>query len=221
MNITSYNKNDAYVITLSNSCQNRTHEVLSGNGSSGRSEYCSKRRAFNRASAIIYCNSHKFSCFLTLTYKNQHSDYNKIINDLKNNFTRRGISYIAVVEKHKSGNYHIHALTSDLPSIVSLRRGKYSWSLWRLGFSDIKFISTVDEKFRIEKYIFKYMFKSSKIGGRYFLKSRDLTVRKNSYKFGDLPKPILHDWEVDFSEYNIYNKNDYKLSVERRFYNGR
>lgn len=221
MNITSFSSNDNYVITFSSNKTSNSYDVLNGDGSSGRSSYCSRRRAFNRASAIIYCNQEKLNTFLTLTYKNQHSDYNKIINDLKNKFSRNKISYIAVVERHKSGNFHIHAICSELPSIISLRKGKYSWSLWNLGFSDVKFISQTDEKFRIEKYMFKYMMKSEKIGGRYFLKSRDLTVYKNKFLFGSLPKPLIQDWDIDFSEYNIYTKDTYSLSVERRYYNGR
>lgn len=176
------------------------------------------RRAFNRGSAILYCNKDILTTFVTLTYKNQHSDYNIIKNDLKNSFSRRGISYLAVVEKHKSGFYHIHAITSDLDNIVSFRKGKYSWKNWKKGFSDVKFISGTDEKFRIERYIFKYMTKSEKIGGRYFLKSRNLTVKRSSYPFGLLPKPIIQNREVDFSLYNIYTGNDYSISVERRYY---
>lgn len=219
---TSYtNSFNNWVITCSSlrpSRSFRSHDVLSGDGSSGRSSYCSRRRAFNRASAIIYCNKDILNTFLTLTYRNQHNDYNKVKNDLKNYFSRKGIQYIAVVEKHKSGMFHIHLLTSSLPNVTSLRKGKYSWNDWKLGFSDVKFISGTDEKFRIEKYIFKYMFKSEKIGGRYFLKSRDLTVKRFSYPYGTAPTPILHGWDVDFSEYQIYNGSDYKLSVERVYY---
>ena len=196
----------------------RSKEVLDGDGSSGRSAYVARRRAFNRASAIIYCNKDLLTTFLTLTYSKQHNDYRIITNDLKNYFSRKGIQYIAVVEKHKSGMYHIHLLTSSLPNVTSLRKGKYSWNDWKRGFSDVKFISGTDEKFRVEKYIFKYMTKSEKIGGRYFLKSRGLTLKRYTYPYGSLPTPMLHEWPIDFSEYNIYNTNEYKLSVERLYY---
>lgn len=146
--------------------------------SSERATQESRRRAFARGSDIIYLNRSKLTTFITLTYKKQHSDYNKVVQDLKNSFSRRHISYIAVVERHKSGCLHIHAITSDLENVVSLRRGKYSWKSWQRGFSDVKFLKDTDDKFRVEKYIFKYMNKSEKIGGRYFLKSNDLTLRK-------------------------------------------
>lgn len=222
MLITSYEKNDNYITTMTNLDIRsfRSHEKLvSGLGShSSRSEYVSRRRAFNRGSAILYCNKDRLNTFITLTYKKQHADYNIIKQDLKNIFSRKKIDYLAVVEKHKSGNYHIHAITSDLDNIISLRKGKYSWKDWKKGFSDVKFLSGTDEKFRVELYIFKYIQKAEKIGGRYFLKSRGLTVNRYSYPHGVLPKPMLEDRPVDIHSYNIYNGIDYSLIVERNFY---
>lgn len=222
---TSYEKNDNYVCTLSSHSGhlNSHDKLVSGIGfSSSHSDYVSRRRAFNRGSAIIYCNKHILTTFVTLTYKNQTSDYKKVVSDIKEVFSRRHISYLAVVEKHKSGMLHIHAITSDLPNVISLRKGKFSWKSWRRGFSDVKFLSQTDDKFRVEKYIFKYLQKAEKIGGRYFLKSRDLTVNKFSYPFGVLPSPIINNREVDFSTYNIYNiDGGYCISVERRYYEQR
>ena len=221
MIITSYEKNDSYITTLT-SLDKRSfqdmNKVRLGSGSSGRSDYVSRRRAFNRGSAMVYLNKDRLTTFLTLTYKFQHSDYKKCVDDIKNSFSRRRISYIGVIEMHKSGNLHIHLITSDLENIVSLRKGKYSWGSWRRGFSDVKFISGTDEKFRIEKYIFKYMMKAEKIGGRYFLHSRDLTIHRFSYPFGLIPKPLLDNRPIDREEYNIYNGCDYCLTVERRYY---
>lgn len=180
--------------------------------STEHSDYECRRRAFQRGSIILFLNREKLSTFLTLTYKNQHSDYQQILNDLKNNFSRRGISYLAVVEKHKSGCYHVHAITSDLPGVVSLREGKYSWSLWKKGFSDVKFLKDTDEKFRIERYIFKYMTKAERIGGRFFLKSRDLTLPPNSD-----PEQIKL-FVLEKVEKNVYDINGYKILSEKRYY---
>lgn len=225
MVITSFEHNDSYIVSLTDLDPRRfqSHTTLTrGVGdSSSHSDYVSRRRAFNRGSAILYLNKDKLSTFVTLTYRKQHSDYDIIKNDLKNAFSRKGISYLAVVEKHKTGFYHIHAITSDLEHIISLRKNKYSWDDWTKGFSDVKFLSGTDEKFRVERYIFKYMTKAEKIGGRYFLKSRDLTIKRHSYPFGLLPKPMVDDRPIDFSTYNIYTGNDYSISVERRYYERR
>lgn len=221
MIITSYEKNDSYILTLSSVRSVQPHQVLVSGSGSDHSDYVSRRRAFNRGSAIVYLNKDKLTTFLTLTYKNQHSDYKKCVSDLKNSLSRRHISYIGVVERHKSGNLHIHLITSDLENVISVRKGKYSWKSWRRGFSDVKFISGTDDKFRIERYIFKYMAKAEKIGGRYFLHSRDLTIKRYSYRYGLLPKPIIEQRSIDFLTYNVYTGIDYSISVERRYYEQR
>lgn len=203
----------------------RSHEFLNGDGSSGRSAYEAKRRAFKRAEDLIYCHQDKFFCFLTLTYKKQHSDYHKVLNDFKNYFSRKGITYIAVVEKHKSGFYHIHAMTSELPNIYLSnykdKRGQrqYKWADWEnnIGITDVKFISGTDEFFKVHKYIFKYMQKSEKIGGRYFLKSRDLKIYHGNVYKGDIPTEMMHN-PLDYSVKHYYNKNDINIIVTKEYY---
>lgn len=186
-----------------------------------RCEYESKRRAFQRGSNIIYLHQDKLTTFVTLTYKNQTDDYKKVVNDIQEVFGRRKISYIAVVEKHKTGMFHVHAITSDLPNVVSLRKGKYSWKSWRRGFSDVKFIGDTDDKFRIEKYIFKYLKKSEKIGGRYFLKSNDLTLREEDprYAIRNLPFQCQRgECLLDTAEDKIYEFDGFKIPVRKEFY---
>lgn len=186
-----------------------------------RSEYESRRRAFQRGSNILYLNQDKLTTFVTLTYKKQTEDYNKVMHDIMEVFGRRSISYIAVVEKHKSGMLHIHAITSDLENVVSLRKGKYSWKSWRRGFSDVKFIGDTDDKFRIEKYIFKYLKKSQKIGGRYFLKSRDLTLREEDPRYAIKNLPFYcqrGECSLDREELKIYDIDGIRIPVKKEFY---
>lgn len=186
-----------------------------------RSEYESRRRAFQRGSNILYLHQDKLTTFVTLTYKSQTNDYKKVVNDLNEVFSRRKISYIAVVEKHKSGMLHIHAITSDLPNVVSLRKGKFSWKSWRRGFSDVKFIGDTDDKFRIEKYIFKYMKKSEKIGGRWFLKSNDLTLKEEDPRFAIRNLPFMCQRGVsslDTVTEKVYNIDGLKIPVRKEFY---
>lgn len=188
---------------------------------SSRSEYESRRRAFQRGSNILYLNQDKLTTFVTLTYKNQTDNYNKVVNDINEVFGRRKISYIAVVEKHKSGMLHIHAITSDLSNVVSLRKGKYSWKSWRRGFSDVKFIGDTDDKFRIEKYIFKYLKKSEKIGGRWFLKSNDLTLREEDPRYAVRNLPILcqrKKCSVDTIQEKTFEIDGIKIPIRKEFY---
>lgn len=186
-----------------------------------RCEYESRRRAFQRGSNILYLNQEKLTTFVTLTYKNQTDNYDKVANDINEVFSRRKISYIAVVEKHKSGMLHIHAITSDLPNVVSLRKGKYSWKSWRRGFSDVKFIGDTDDKFRIEKYIFKYLKKSEKIGGRYFLKSNDLTLREEDPRYAVRKLPFLCQQKkcsLDTIQEKTFEIDGMKIPIRKEFY---
>lgn len=190
-------------------------------GKSTRAEYEGRRRAFQRGSNIIYLHQDKLTTFVTLTYKKQTDDYKKVITDIKEVFSRRGISYIAVVERHKTGMLHIHAITSDLENVVSLRKGKYSWKSWRRGFSDVKFIGDTDDKFRIEKYIFKYMKKSEKIGGRYFLNSRDLTIKEEDPRYVTRKLPFLtkeRQCLLDYFIDKVYNIDGIEVPVRKEFY---
>lgn len=188
---------------------------------SSRSEYESRRRAFQRGSNILFLNQDKLTTFVTLTYKNQTDNYDKVVNDINEVFGRRKISYIAVVEKHQSGMLHIHAITSDLPNVVSLRKGKYSWKSWRRGFSDVKFIGDTDDKFRIEKYIFKYLKKSEKIGGRWFLKSNDLTLREEDPRYAIRHLPILCQGKkakLDTVTEKTFEIDGIKIPIRKEFY---
>ena len=224
MRITAFSKNDYYVVTTSSTgFAPQSHEkLISGIGiSTEHSKAVSKARAFANGSACVYCNQIKLSTFVTLTYREQTQNYKMILNDIKNLFTRNHVSYIAVVERHKSGNLHIHAICSDLPGVVSLRPGKYSCSAWHKGFSDVQFISQTDDKFRIESYIFKYLTKAEKVGGRYILKSRDMVVKKFSYPFGVLPKPFLDGRPIDKQYAYEYNVDRLTIITEKTFYASR
>lgn len=209
-----YSANSTALASITSVVHFNTHETLiSGIGhNSLHSDYESRRRAFQRGSMIIYLNREKLNTFITLTYRIQTMDSKQVLNDLKNCFSRRGISYLAVIEKHKSGFYHIHAITSQLPGVVSLRKKKYSWSFWKKGFSDVKFLKDCDSKFRVEKYIFKYMMKSERIGGRFFYKSRDLTLPPESTL--DVVKNMI----LERCDKNLYNVDGIKVYSERRYY---
>lgn len=194
-------------------------------GSPGASRE-SKRRAFRNISDILYLYSDYFTTFVTLTFASQHSSNTKCLNYLKNYFSRKGITYVCVFEPHKSGNLHIHAITSDLPGVYfDSRYAQYKWGPWErnVGITDVKFISGVDDRFRIEKYIFKYMAKGSKIGGRYFYKSRNLKFREySSHRYrGDL-QAVPQLWtpdQLDFSETHCYNREgEYSIKVTKEYY---
>jgi len=164
--------------------------------------YESKRQAFKRASELLYFND-DLQFFLTLTYRKQHSNYKKVLDDLKN-FSRyeKNLKYIGVVEKHKSGNLHIHLITNKI-QLTSYKLDKLSAKNWKLGFSDVVHISTFDKNFNIMKYLFKYLEKSDKVGGRWVLKSRNLSKPFVYHRKLDINQTYRYLDNLDKSNYHI------------------
>lgn len=162
--------------------------------------YESKRQAFKRASDLLFFNE-DMTNFVTLTYKKQHTNYQMILDDLKN-FSRRekNLKYVGVVERHKTGNYHIHLICSEL-STCSHRLGKTSAKNWKKGFSDVVSIDKFDGNFNIFKYLFKYLEKSDKIGGRWVLKSRNLNKPTVYHRQLDLKQTFKY---LDYLQYNKF-----------------
>lgn len=162
-----------------------------------------KQRAFRLAMEKVWFNP-DLDAFLTLTYKNQHKDYEKIKNDIKNLLTKKHRKYVGVVERHKKGNLHIHLLVNyDSFSKKNKKRINSRGELrtvqpitdWRQGFSDIQKITAVtDEKFKVYLYLFKYLNKDiAKVGGRYVLTSRNLlkNVKRETINYtNDLSDPL-------------------------------
>lgn len=164
--------------------------------------YESKRQAFKRASDLLFFND-DMQYFVTLTYKDQHKDYQMVLNDIKN-FSRRepDLKYIGVVEKHKTGCLHIHLITNKI-STHSLRKGKLSATNWHKGFSDVIHISSFDDNFNIMKYLFKYLRKSDKVGGRWVLKSRNLNRPIKTNRQMDINETVKYLQFLDHNGYEV------------------
>jgi hypothetical protein len=172
----------------------------------------SKRQAFKKASDLLFFND-DMTNFVTLTYRKQHKNYSMVLDDLKNlSRSEKNFKYIAVVERHKTGCYHIHLITSVLAT-VSLRSGFCSAVHWKKGFSDVRSIRSFDENFNIFKYLFKYLAKADKIGGRWVLKSRNLNKPFVSHKQLDLNQTFKY---LDFLQSNKYHID--KLEIKDYYF---
>jgi len=142
------------------------------------SDRTARARAFSTAKNKIYFNR-DLDQFITLTYKENMQDYDKLKQDIKiflNKESRKGNNpkYIWVVERQKRGALHIHLISNSFIT-SAINRNKYPYALyWEHGFSSIKHISGADINFKPYLYLFKYMQKSEKIGGRYVHASRNL-----------------------------------------------
>ena len=163
------------------------------------------RRAKINAFDIIMCNP-CLDTFATFTYKpddeldkSSYEDcYKKLGVWLSNRVQRRGLMYVIVPERHKSGDIHFHGIMNS--SALSLDRayspkgrplsanGKPLFNLqdWKLGFSTAQIIGGAEsDREAVAKYVFKYMGKQTgqKIGGRYCLIGGQNIVRPH-YEYG-------------------------------------
>lgn len=193
------------------------------------------RRAKINAFDVIMCNP-CLDTFATFTYrpddeldKSSYEDcYKKLGVWLSNRVQRRGLMYVIVPERHKSGDIHFHGIMNS--TALSMERayspkgrplsskGKPIYNLedWKFGFTTAQIIGGADsDREAVAKYVFKYMGKQvgAKIGGRYCLiGGRDIV--RPTYVYGDSAEELIggkvakYDREVkvgDSLEYREYS----------------
>lgn len=170
------------------------------------------KRAKDKLFDLVYCNDWHY--FVTVTFNPDEVDsfnvkvvMKKTKRWLDNLVQRKGLRYILVAEKHKSGRIHCHLLTNDVFELVdsgkrSSGRKVYNIPSWKYGFSTA--VPVEGDKLRLSCYITKYITKESKpIFGKYYWSSRNiirepLIVLTNS-DFYDLDC----DLAVDLNTYQI------------------
>lgn len=191
------------------------------------------RRAKINAFDIILCNP-CLDTFATFTYKpddeldksSYEECYKKLGVWLSNRVQRRGLMYVIVPERHKSGDIHFHGIMNS--SALSLERavspkgralsrnGKPIFNLqdWKAGFSTAQIIGGASsDREAVAKYVFKYMGKQTgqKIGGRYCLIGGQNIVRPY-YAYGDSVEEFVgdevakYDREVKVGEHLEYRE---------------
>lgn len=178
------------------------------------------KRARSKVLDIIRCNL-DFKYFCTLTYNGvdfARDDYKAIVTTFgqwcDNRVRRKGLKYLAVVERHKQSNgLHFHVLCNDALALVNSgtvsvpqrkkpirvtsadkykipledRKTVYNISDWSYGFSTAIEITGDPQRIKTANYLRKYLTKDSeKIGGRYY------------YSGGDLVRPRFLYCDADF-----------------------
>ncbi len=173
------------------------------------------RRAKLNAFDTILCN-HDLDTFATFTYRPDNeldkASYEGCYDILKpwlsNRVQRRGLKYVIVPERHKSGDIHFHGIMNSaalrMEQAISPKTGKfltrnglpiYNLTDWKAGFSTAQIIGTGEvDREKVAKYIFKYMGKQcgSRIGGRYALIG-GANVVKPVYAYGDSIADFIDD----------------------------
>lgn len=194
------------------------------------------RRAKINAFDIIQCN-HDLDTFVTFTYdpkavadKNSYDEcYGALSVWLSNRVQRKGLKYVVVPERHRSGAIHFHAIMNscalNLERAFSPKSGRplshkgnplFNISDWKHGFTSAEKIACAQEdRDKVAKYIFKYMGKQcgQKIGGRYALIG-GRCLQRPVYLYGDTAEEFLngctvkHDkvvniGSVEYKEYSL------------------
>lgn len=170
------------------------------------------RRAKINAFDTILCNP-SLDTFATFTYRPDDSldkaSYDQCYDVLRpwlsNRVQRRGLQYIIVPERHKSGDIHFHGILNS--SALKLTRAHspntgralsrngspiYNLDDWREGFSTAQIIGGgADDREKVAKYVFKYMGKQlgERIGGRYALIGGK-GLLKPVYVYGNTPDEL-------------------------------
>lgn len=143
----------------------------------------SRARSFSRAKKQIFFNP-DLRYFVTLTYKENMQDYEKLLTDMKVYFKterRNGKEpkYLWVAEKQKRGALHVHMICNDFITLEKNKYNKLTLKHWPHGFDNIEDITIYDKKntdlnFKPFLYLYKYMNKSERVGGRFVHTSRNL-----------------------------------------------
>ena len=204
----------------------------------------SKKRSLYRTKGVIQdlIYNNEFNYWLTLTFDKSRFDSSNrdfvvgAFRDLRRWFNSVDIKYVAVLEKHSSGGFHIHIIL-NAPSNFHLDywspainrkvgaatygrklEGKYdSFSKWSYGFSNlIKIANDYDSTFKIANYLRKYMTKElfDELGRKRYWSSKGLK-RPRVVAVLD-PSSLLG---VKFTNESVnYRRSIYKLPPSFEYY---
>ncbi len=111
----------------------------------------SLRQIFRALRQLIAANfaGGKSELFLTLTYAEQHNDPDKIYGDLHAFWKRltykyKNLKYIAIVEPHASGNFHIHLLVADTTGSDLYIPDAEIRKIWGYGITQTERLDDID-----------------------------------------------------------------------------
>lgn len=176
------------------------------------------RRARAQLRRLALCND--FRWFVTLTIDPEKIDsydtaavMRRVSQWCSNQVKRRGLRYVLVPERHKSGRVHFHGFFSDcLEAVDSGHKDAaghtvYNLPGWGYGFTTA--IELYGNYSAAVGYVCKYIGKDSeKIGGRWY------------YSGGDLAKPVEKFVDISASDLREAYPDCWSMSVPGGFFAG-
>lgn len=180
----------------------------------------SRRRALNRITELVSCNSLDY--FATLTFspevvdRKNYAECEHLFSRWESNqVQRKGFKYVCIPEFHKDKSIHLHLLGEGNIKVTEsgvLHHGKMVYNIpsWKAGFSTLQYITGESNEVKIAKYCTKYMTKDSqKIGGRWYLSGGKLN--EYVYEYANSVEELQGDnvpvWSKDYEgDWGTYHK---------------
>lgn len=176
------------------------------------------RRAKAKVRRIALAN--QFRWFVTLTYDPQKVDSLNPEEALRrmgqwcsNQVKRRGLRYVLVPERHKSGRVHLHGFFSDSLEATDSghvdRTGHPIYNLpgWGYGFTTA--IELYGDYHKAVAYVCKYIGKDGKIGGRWY------------YSGGALAQPVTDYVNISAKDLaEVFEDSAWMIAPAGRVYAG-
>jgi len=117
------------------------------------------------------------------------------------------IKYIFVLERQKRGSIHVHMISSP-GFITTLNKNNYlSIKYWKHGFSTVATLADFDTNFKPYLYLFKYMYKSERIGKSFIHTSRGFD-KINTLDYADYIQTLDKE--------NLLFKEDYNFLIDEK-----
>lgn len=134
----------------------------------------------------------------------------------KGNKNKNRIKYIYILERQKRGSIHVHLISSLGFRYYTNKNGYLSLTDWKHGFSSVKTIDDFDKNFKPYLYLFKYMYKTERVGNSFVHTSRNFDKITNV----DYDKYIskLKGENLLFEEDYNFKVNDKDYTIKKTYY---
>lgn len=201
--------------------EKKTPRTSSKNNENKEIDVSNLRRTRNLLMMYAIENQEEFKSFVTLTFKenikdltNANKKFANWVRQIKRVFPN--FKYLGTPEFQKRGAVHYHLFTNLevgsnlLPYQIDNKKRLFNAKYWNHGFSSGFSLDDVDDKFCIELYMIKYLYKD--VDSRLF--SRNKILKSNN-----LSKPIektIMKVETEQAEFDYINdliKKGYEIDV--------
>ena len=203
----------------------------------------SLRRSFSYSKLLAFFNP-DLTQFITLTYKQNDNTPQQIIQDIKylikqtirqqqkqqqkanntlaGNFLENSLNsakplkYIYILERQKRGSIHVHMIATEGFEYVINKNGYRSLKHWTKGFSSVLTIDDLDSNFKPYLYLFKYMYKTERVGKSFIHVSKNFDKITN-VDYADYINKLTKEGLI-FSENFQFKIDEVQHTINKSYY---